>query len=103
MINQNPEPQIVLAAAKNMLGYHQSINLARYHIATLWQRLLPVKDQLKSDAMLISAAVYPSEYFLRFDPNQNFIRWVGMLHEGVISPSEIEKYELQPFEIESGL
>lgn len=80
MITSDITPQIISSPAKQLVGISKSLSLANYNVQELWQRFIPISrtipNKLSDD--FISVAVYPQDYFDRFSPQREFVRYAAV-------------------------
>ncbi|TNE70974.1 AraC family transcriptional regulator [bacterium] len=96
------EPIIKSISAKNILGKSVSTNLVTNKTPELWKSCIPFISGIQHRANsneLISAAIYPKDYYSSFSPINEFTKWAG----AEVSSVENQPNELERLEIPDGL
>lgn len=65
---------------KKLVGKRMTMSFANYTIGTLWQSFMPQRKHIAntcSDGMY-SLAIYPPDFFTRFNPSTLFERWAAV-------------------------
>jgi len=94
-------PQIELLKEKKLVGMHQTMSLANYKIAALWQAFMPKRNEIKNMLSndLISMALYSPTHFVDFKPSNEFERWAA----AEVSEFENIPQQMETFVLPSGL
>ncbi len=89
-------PQIITGTEKKLIGMRSTMSLTHYRIGELWRSFMPLVSAIphRVSADLVSMAVYPSLYFSRFNPQNEFERWAAV---------EVSEYETVPAGLETFL
>ncbi|PJZ46801.1 GyrI-like domain-containing protein [Leptospira brenneri] len=74
------DSKIVTIERKFIVGYKKEMSLVDHQTGILWKNFIPKLSQIlnRVDSLLISATVYPSDYFENFHPSHHFIKWAGV-------------------------
>ncbi len=94
-------PQIISSSPKQIVGISKSLSLANYNVQELWQRFIPISRTIPNRVSddFISVVVYPHDYFDRFSPQREFIRYAAV----EVTSGETELPNLETLIIPAGL
>lgn len=87
-------PTIQVIELKKLIGISQSMSLVNNKTAMLWQTFMPKHHQVVNGLgdHFISMQIYSSEYFSKFDPQNEFTKWAC---------KEVADFDFIPQEMES--
>lgn len=96
-----PEPRIRHLSDKKLVGIRMNMSLMHNRTGLLWSSFMPRKKEILNGISneLYSLQVYPSDYFLNFNPAATFEKWAAV---------EVQDFEFIPegmmsFQLEAGL
>jgi len=76
----NIQPEIIPQSTMLLVGVKTMVSLTDYPIQQLWQKFIPLSRSIavrKSDTY-VSVAIYPDNYFNKFNPTTMFERWAAV-------------------------
>jgi len=95
------QPEIRELKPKKLLGVNLTMSLAENRTTELWRSFMPRLNEIETriGTDLFSLQVYDEDYFLQFDPANEFEKW---------ALAEVKNFsaipdEMEPFELPGGL
>lgn len=96
-----PDPQLRVISDRKLIGIPLSMSLNDNRTGLLWSSFMPRKKEILNGIgnELYSLQIYPSDYFMNFNPATPFEKWAAI---------EVKDFEfipegMMPFQLESGL
>lgn len=95
------QPEIKTLSETRLVGKRINMSFAANRTSELWRNFMPLKSRIKyaigSD--LYSIEIYPEDFFAKFDPGREFIKWAAV----PVSKSRELPEDLQELVIPEGL
>ena len=97
----SPTPTIIEIPSKQLIGFHDRLNYATYNVVPLWQKLMPIRNQIpgKIGDNLFSVQYFHEKFFVHFSPLELFDKWAGV----EVEASSVVPEGAVSFTIEGGL
>lgn len=94
------QPKITVIAPKILVGKHLTMSMAQNKTGQLWGSFMPhyatIPNKISGDKF--SLQVYPSDYFVQFQPMREFVKWAAV---EVSTPDQIPE-GMEQFDLAGG-
>jgi AraC family transcriptional regulator len=96
-----PDPRIIIAGRKLLLGMHQKMSVAANAAGQLWSKFGPKASGIPNKASedRYSLQIYPEGYFANFRPDLEFEKWATV----EVSDTSSSDQTLEYLELPGGL
>lgn len=85
----SPQPSIVQLQKRHLIGFHDQLNYATYSVVPLWQKLMPIRNDVQGrfGENLFSVQFFPEKFFEQFSPHRLFDKWAAVeVEENAVIP-----------------